>query len=369
MFMHPVSLWLLGALLTLSLVRCHLEDDFLPPQDCSHDDFEGGEVLAGGSAGGWGIEVMSPDGSSVLRIQSFVEWGGPMVPGEHELAGINFRDCGLCVTIASDCTQHESCRTAYYADTGKVTISTLPIEAGALAEVVLEGVVLKEVTIADDLTSTVVSNARTWCVDGPFAGTIVQPDAPDLSGATVPQSTESVCVPEGNGRGIGANVADFRLTNCNGESVAVHSLGCTDDIRAVWMIAAAEWCGPCHTYTDQAKERLELEGELGLVVIEVIGEDGAGYPATIEVCQRYADQHGLDYAETFFDPGWQTLFGNVWPYPTQSGELFFPSVAIARGANFEYVYSSQLHAAEYPQDEYLGQSVLNTLVHGAAQSR
>ena len=46
------------------------------------------------------------------------------------------------------------------------------------------------------------------------------------------------CVPDGNGNLINANVADFTLTNCNGDPVSVHQ-GCGKD--AIWFISVAGW--------------------------------------------------------------------------------------------------------------------------------
>ena len=324
-------------LAALTSFACQSEQSLEPPQACSRYTFEVGELEAGGSSGGWGMDVVSPDGTSVLSIHSFLEWDGPFTPGVYELSAINFKDCGLCLTIADGCTDGERCQIPYYAQEGRVVIHKIDVERGGPVAVTLESVVFTEVTITEDLTSTVVSGARTWCVDGDYEGTITQPDLPDESGASAPDAPEPVCVAEGNGTGIGANLADLVLTNCHGEPVNIHSLVCSEETKAVWMVASAEWCGPCHSYSDQAHLRYLNEAEQGLVLLEVIGEDGNGARANQTTCQRYADQHDLDYATTFFDPGWETFFTYVWPYPTQSGELFFPSVAIARGLNVEDV--------------------------------
>ena len=174
-----------------------------------------------------------------------------------------------------------------------------------------------------------VSGARTWCVDGDYEGTVIQPDLPDVSGASAPVSPEPGCVAGGNGTGIGANVADFVLTNCHGEAVNIHNLVCSDETTAAWLVASAEWCGPCHDYTDELT-CAELRQSRDWCFWRSSGKMGPGR-ASQTTCQRYADQHNLDYATTFFDPGWETLFTHLWPYPSQSGELLFPSVAIARG--------------------------------------
>ena len=163
------------------LSACQSEPSLDPPQACSRHTFEVGEVEAGGSSGGWGLDVVSPDGTAVLSIHSFLEWDGPLTPGAYELSAINFKDCGLCLTIADECTDGEQCQVPFYAQEGRVVIHKLDVERGGPVEVSLESVVFTEVTITEDLTSTVVSGARTWCVDGDYEGTVIQPDLPDVS--------------------------------------------------------------------------------------------------------------------------------------------------------------------------------------------
>lgn len=329
--------------------------------ECAESGFSVGNSAATAAQGSWGIAAANADGTAVIRIDSFADWNGPTSAGNYDLGGINYKDCGLCLMIASDCQQGQNCQTTWYADAGNVNITELNTQVDGTVELNLEGVVFTEVTISEDYTSTPVANARTWCMDQGFSGTFTDPDQPDLSGATVPDAVEATCVAEGNGKGVGANLGDFTLTNCHGDAVNVHSLACNAETKAAWFVASADWCGPCHVYADIAKERLDNGNQGGVVFFDVIGEDLNYNPATIETCRSYADQHNLPYEEVFFDPSWETLYGNIWPYPTVQGGMYLPWVGIAKGENLEYVYSSQFNGSDYPADTYTGETILNEL--------
>ena len=130
--------------------------------------------------------------------------------------------------------------------------------------------------------------------------------------------------------------------NCNGELVNMHSLACSQEAKALWIVGSAEWCGPCHIYADNAKLRLDSDGERGLILAEVIGQNANGEAPSHETCKNYADQHELSYQTTFIDPNWTTLWTHLYAYPYSNGAIGFPWVAILRGTNMEYVYNSQL---------------------------
>ncbi|MEC9466454.1 MAG: hypothetical protein VX834_11745 [Myxococcota bacterium] len=377
---------ILGLLLTLSLTACSssgtdaeasansVTTDDTAPNDsedgtdgvnnttCTTSGFSEGPSASTSNGTSWGMDILSADGTALLYIDSFADWNGPTVAGDYDLGGINYRDCGLCLLMFADCTSGQDCQTVYYADTGLVSIKNLDMSENGQVDIDLSRVIFTEVTISNtDYTSTPVADARTWCIDHSFSGTFTDPDKPDVSGATAPEVADAACVVDGNGAGIGANLPDFTLTNCHGEEVNIHSLACSEEASAVWFVASADWCGPCHAYADIAKERLDAGNQAGVVLVEVIGEDISGNPATLETCQGYADQHGLDYTHVFFDAGWQALFGNLWPYPTVSGTMYYPWVGIARGGNLEYLYSSQFNSADFPNDAYSGEGLLDQL--------
>lgn len=313
----------------------------------------------------WRVVTPNSDGTTIFVVESYMgsQFNGPGTTGTYDIGATNYADCGLCLLMYADCTDGQGCQTTYYADVGTVNVTALTLGVDGTVEVNVTGAVFTEVTIdGQSFQSTPVANAKTWCVnDNDFSGTFVNPDAPDLTGATAPEAPEMACVGTGNGAGVGANLADFTLTNCNGEEVNMHSLACSEDVDAVWFVASADWCGPCHTYADTAKARLDNGNQAGISLVEVIGEDLDGNAATIETCKKYADQHSIDYSHMFFDAKWQTLFANIWAYPTASGTMYFPWVGVAKGANLEYVYSSQFNAADYPGDTYNGEGVLNEL--------
>ena len=90
-----------------------------------------------------------------------------MLP-EHDLNGINYADCGLCLLILADCAdvQETGCTKYFYADEGSVTIDQFGQDGGTFSGS-MSNVVFKEVTIdSETYTSTPVSGGETWCMDG-----------------------------------------------------------------------------------------------------------------------------------------------------------------------------------------------------------
>jgi hypothetical protein len=338
--------------------------------DCTENGFTvGNQTAAAATDNYWSLVAASTDGTAIIRVESYISgnYDGPTTTGSYPLGG-NYSTCALCVLVSSGCQDGANCSKTFYADEGTLDITALSLDVNGSVQVELKDVLLTEVTIAEGtFESTPVPNGSTWCIPSTTAsGTFTDPDAPDTSGATAPEAPELTCVAGGNGQGVGANLKDFTMTNCNGEEINMHSLACSENVDAVWFIASADWCGPCHAYADTAKERLDNANQAGIALVEVIGEDLNGNAATIETCRKYADEHSLDYSHVFFDAKWQTLFANVWAYPIGQGTMYFPWVGVAKGSNLEYVYSSQFNAADYPADSpnlggYNGMSILNEL--------
>jgi len=317
---------------------------------CSVSGFEIGDSIAQTDGSNWLYRSETITADTLLRIDILAEWGGPTGPGTYPLDGINYRDCGLCVLAFSDCSGG-SCQRVLYADEGTVEITQLDQESGGRMVGVFHNVRLKEVVISQDWTSTVVQGGQTRCLDGfAFNQELLNPNGINMSEEVVPEEPAAECQAQGTGNGVGANIPDFELTNCLGETVSLHSLGCTDETRAIWMVASADWCSPCHDYADRAKERLEQDGSNGLVLMEVIGEDATGAPATTDTCKTYAERHGLPFETTFIDPHWETLWKNVYLYPYSGGTMNLPWVAILSGPNMEYVYNSQLNSTVADSD-------------------
>ena len=106
--------------------------------------------------------------------------------------------------------------------------------------------VLKEVTInSDTYVSTPVAGGQTWCLDGMTFSEDMAGGGNTGGGGTSTGNfpvyegdVSETCLPNGNGNLINANIADFTLTNCNGDPVSVHQ-GCGK--KAIWFISVAGW--------------------------------------------------------------------------------------------------------------------------------
>ncbi len=170
---------------------------------------------------------------------------GPTGPGTIELTGSKYNTCSFCATAYLNCSSDTNCETMLFADEGSVDILelsdlSLPFKAK------LKDVVFKEIEI-DSFTqsATIVEDGASWCTENySFEAKLnrYDPSAVAESGdgdAIVPGVAYEECVPTGSGKGIGHNIADFTLQNCNGDNVSLHSR-CGNN-KAVWLIASAGW--------------------------------------------------------------------------------------------------------------------------------
>ena len=209
---------------------------------CDRTGFaEATQSRAQATSGGWLFEASNDDLSEFVNISSFVSWDGPTVPGVYELNGINYKDCGLCLLAGTNCVDG-SCEKLFYASEGTVEVTSTGTEDGVTVAGVLKNVVFQEVTIAEDYTSTRVAGGSTWCFDEySFSEVAVDPNAPEVVegfGGTVDS-----CVSGGNGTGIGNNIDNLRLQNCNGDLVSLHDQCGVS--AAVWFVSTAGWCTAC----------------------------------------------------------------------------------------------------------------------------
>jgi len=322
-----------------------------PPRDrCTQSGFTPGTSVAQTDGDNWYYVSRNATDTAQLRIDLLAQWSGPSSPGTYSLEDVNYRDCGLCLLIFKDC-DNSQCARILYATEGSVEISQLGSAPGQRIAGQFHDVVFREVALDSDWTSAPVEGGETWCMDGfSFEKSLLHPNGVNLSEETAPETPSPSCLPEGNGNGIGANIGDFELQNCNGVPTRLHSLTCTPDQKATWIVASADWCAPCHDYTDEAKTRYEKDRNKGLLLLEIIGEDATGAPATLETCRAYADRHGLPYEHTFYDPHWQTLWKHLYAYPLLEQSMELPWVSILRGHNLEYVYNSQYHRDQDESD-------------------
>jgi hypothetical protein len=174
----------------------------------------------------------------MIEDYQYAPYNGPTAPGTYNLAGTNYKDCGLCLLAQSGCTA-EGCKKLFYADQGTVEIQTIS-QGTSKFQAVFHNVQFKEVTINQTTyESTPVAGGQTWCMNN------VAPNT-DL----VLNETKSECVTGGTGVDLNDNIADFQLQNCNGQTVKLHSF-CGK--KAMWLVAVAGWCDACASWRPRCR--------------------------------------------------------------------------------------------------------------------
>lgn len=93
------------------------------------------------------------------------DFGGPMASGTYEIEDMNYLDCGLCVVGGQAC-QGGDCPQFFLAYSGTVTFTDFPPAIGETFGGSVANVRFREVTFAEDFTSTPVPNGESWCVEG-----------------------------------------------------------------------------------------------------------------------------------------------------------------------------------------------------------
>lgn len=95
----------------------------------------------------------------------------------------------------------------------------------------------------------------------------------------------------------------------------------------------------------------------GMKVWFVLGEDSAGDPPTLAVCQEWANYHGVDPSMVFLDNDingqWQTTWSFMENYA--QGSIGLPWEAVLKGKDMEYLFQTQGHEKD-------PESVLNALL-------
>jgi hypothetical protein len=200
------------------------------------------------------------------------------------------------------------------------------------------------------------------------------PTGPDeLPVATEPAAAE--CVPAGNGHWVGSNIADYSLTNCNGDVVNLHD-NCAS-YKSMWLIATAGWCTACTAYIADLKstwgtsQLTHQDVPEGTRLWVILAEDAGQNKPTQSYCNQYAQQKGIDPAMLLMDwadaqvqvplayPEGQAIvtnsLGSTWakvnPYLTAdaSGSVMsaYPWNAVLRGSNMEYVFCDFFDQTKY----------------------
>ncbi len=263
-----------------------------------------------------------------ISIQSLSDWNGPTTPGTYTLDGINYADCGLCLLAYSDCGD-QACDKTFYAELGDVEITDIGFDDGLDFAGVLRDVVFEEVTIdSGTFRSTPVPGGETWCFgEFEFGATISQPQAAECDPNTYS------CV--------GDEVRDVSFQSCEtGEMVSLREMNAEAD--GTWMIMTAGWCSACHAYIPTVFQRLAEGGDMAdanVNLMLILGEDDAGAPATYEFCQSYMTRYDHIASDFYIDPGYETVFGNIWIYPDASGVFGLPWQGIFQGGTNEFLYS------------------------------
>ncbi|MFT7581621.1 MAG: hypothetical protein ACI9MR_003299 [Myxococcota bacterium] len=285
-------------------------------------------------------------------------------PGTIDLTGSNYETCNNCVLIRTGCGA-QTCEKTFYADTGSLVITGWSEETGFAGN--FDGVVLKEVTI-DSTTyrSTPVVGGETWCLDGAsFNAAIV---GFPMGGEDV----QETCVAEGTGTLLGDNIADFGLTNCNGDMVNLHD-SCGAPSKALLLIGTAMWCQACEDllagivadHGGTLDRAIVDDRSAGMDMLVVLGENLYGEKPSMAECQSYAAGNKLDPAMVLIDNRTEGVviplpmapgsglevnsFGTTWeyanPYLPVSGDsvtVATPWLMVFNGTNMAYAWSDQI---------------------------
>ena len=220
-----------------------------PPAGCDYAGFNVAQSQVTQPQAGvvvWGGFTAEQAPYDTLQVQLYQggSFGGATAPGEYNLNGTNYADCGNCVRIDTGCNG-QTCTKTFYGDVG--TLEVTQLDASTFSGI-LKGVELKEVTIdPQTYTSTPVAGGEVWCLDNvsftadfPNTGGTTDPGSAGSNGLPVAtEPAEATCVEGGNGFWVGNNIAELKLKNCLGEEVSLHA-GCGTK-KAIWMIGTAGW--------------------------------------------------------------------------------------------------------------------------------
>ena len=169
--------------------------------------------------------MTEPLDAMVIELDTRAPKNGPDGPGTYKAMYDNIGDCGLCLYLLQGWANGGYAKLLVPTQ-GSIEVQSLT-EAGGPFKAVVHDIVFQEATFSQQTGDvTFVSNGMTWCLkEETLQAEILV--------------TQEICVPGGKGSGIGDNIADFQLQNCEGNWVSLHD-GC-GDAKALWLIAAAGW--------------------------------------------------------------------------------------------------------------------------------
>lgn len=307
----------------------------------------------------YATNVNADNSTDFVIVESYqgAPYNGPSAPGTYELDGSNYADCGLCVLVYKGCVEGSGglqCQKYFYAEQGTVQINEIG-GAGSTFDIELLNMNLVEVTIDASFTSTPVAGGENWCVHGYNWATVL--DDGDVQGGTTGGSTGSTdnagtigecSAPEnGTGTGMGDQIGNFTLTNCNGDSVSLHD-SCGSS-RILWLIGSATWCGYC---PQQIAEALQAQQQVGAdnLAFYVVADDVTSQSG----CYNYAQTEGVDPSQMLYATQSSAAMNAVLNRISGIGQGF-PMNAIMNGSTMELLYAGDGYA------QGLGNQVVESL--------
>ena len=277
----------------------------------------------------------------LVVVEMIGQSGGPRAVGTYEIDGTkNYKNCVLCVLVATGCEQ-QPCDTQYYATSGTVTIDEYATREGQRAAVTLTNVQLVEVTIAQDYTSTPVPNGEQLCLSSASISGAVELVSEGTSIQTVDaySDTSDTCVSDGNGTGLGHNIANAVFQTCDGGTVDLHALYCGQGEKAVWLATSAEWCAPCKA-VDPIFHELAMQNE-AIDFFVLLGQDSGGGTDFLEAeCANgfghaTSQRSAVPASHVLIDPNWTISDGVMSNYDAAG----IPYGRVIAGNNMHYIWS------------------------------
>lgn len=303
------------------VMHCDSEDFAGPVVNAAWKPMEGLESPKGNFVFSQDTTDGFPYSGLLLVIRQYSTYKGPTGPGTYQINDDDYANCDICLVMFENCTENE-CERLYLAQEGTIEITQLDGADGPF-EATLDGVVLHEAVIGSDFSTQIVNNGKNWCLD----------DHPVTSAEVTLDVPKPFCVPEGTGKGMDKNIADFSLKNCNDQMVSLHSF--CEKTKALWIIMVTGWCPYCADLVEVAVDILNdfaPEVEIWLV----LGEDNQGGSPSKAECTAYANDHNFPRNRTFYDFGWSTLTKFITPV-YMSG---VPYSMMLDGDNMAFVWSS-----------------------------
>jgi len=120
---------------------------------------------------------------------------------------------------------------------------------------------------------------------------------------------------EGTGDTVGTTAYQFELMDQFGDTVRLHDF-CN---RTVLLVSSATWCGPCQAEAPELGGWFDEHEVDGLMVITLLGENGAGQSPATDDLMAWATDYGLGHP-VVADAGWDVTYRYVPPsfgIPTQ----------------------------------------------------